>query len=136
MNRLVLMFLALGLAAAGQTRPVTSKSDAAHQRTATPGRPAASDAGIEKAIRAKFAASKINADKFTVHVPGGVATLEGHSDVVQHKGTATRLAKNAGAIKVVNKIQLSQAAKDKASQNLQKGLRRAQIKRGDARSAN
>lgn len=136
MNRLVLVFLALGLGAAGQTRPVMAKSDVTHQRPATAGRPAASDAAIEKAIRAKFAASKINSDKFTVHVQGGVATLEGHSDVVQRKGTATRLAKNAGAIKVVNNIQLSQAAKDKASQNLQKGLRRAQIKRGDTRSAN
>src|SRR5689334_22987384 len=63
-------------------------------RTAT--RPALSDAQIEAAIRAKFAKSKINADHFQVHVQGGVATLEGRTDVIQHKGTATRMAKTGG----------------------------------------
>jgi hypothetical protein len=136
MKRLVLALMMFCLTAAGQTRPATAKSAAPHQRTAISARPATSDAEIEKTIRAKFAVSKISADKFTVKVQGGVATIEGRSDVVQHKGTATRLAKTGGAIKVVNKIQLSQAAKDKASQNLEKGRRRAQVKRGDARSSN
>lgn len=136
MRRLVLTFTILCLAAAGQTRSATARSAAPHQRVATAGRPAASDAEIEKTIRAKFAKSKISADKFTVKVQGGVATIEGRSDVVQHKGTATRLAKTGGASKVVNKIQLSQAARDKANQNLEKGRRRAQVKRGHARSSN
>jgi hypothetical protein len=136
MRRLVLTLTILCLAAAGQTRSATARSGAPHQRAAIAGRPAASDAEIERTIRAKFAKSKISADKFTVKVQGGVATIEGRSDVVQHKGTATRLAKTGGASKVVNKIQLSQAAKDKANQNLEKGRRRAQVKRGDARSSN
>ena len=136
MRILVLTFMIFCLGAAGQTRAATAKSAVPHQRAATTGGPAASDAAVEKTIRAKFAASKISADKFTVKVQGGVATIEGRSDVVQHKGTATRLAKTGGAIKVVNKIQLSQAAKDKATQNLEKGRRRAQVKRGDARSSN
>ena len=89
----------------------------------------ASDADIEKAIRAKFAKSKIGTEKYSVHVQGGVATITGHTDVVQHKGTATRLAKTGGALAVVNNVQISQAAKDKAMQNLEKGRRRAQIKR-------
>lgn len=93
--------------------------------------PRLSDSDLEKAIRARFAASKINADKFTAHVQSGVATLEGHTDVVQHKGTATRLAKSAGALAVVNHIEISQAAKDKAQANLDSGRRRAQIKRSD-----
>ena len=135
MNILILILVALSLTAVAQTRPAVAKSDATHQRPAPTMRPAASDADIEKTIRAKFAKSKISADKFTVHVQGGVATIEGHSDVVQHKGTATRLAHTGGAVKVVNKIQLSQAAKDKANQNLDKGRRRAQVKRGDARSS-
>jgi hypothetical protein len=136
MRRIALTFVIFCLAAAGQTRTAAVKSTAPHQRVSTAARPAATDAEIERTIRAKFAKSKISADKFTVKVQGGVATIEGRSDVVQHKGTATRMAKTGGAVAVVNKIQLSQAAKDKASKNLEKGRRRAQVKRGDARSSN
>jgi hypothetical protein len=121
---------------AGQTRPAPP-----HQREAAPkpapqqaARPAPSDARLEAAIRAKFAKSKINADKFQVHVQGGVATIEGRTDVTQHKGVATRLAKTGGALAVNNHIQVSDAAKEKAAANLEKGRRRAQIKRGNARS--
>jgi len=85
-------------------------------------------------IRAKFAKSKINADKFTVHVQGGVATIEGKTDVIQHKGSATRMARTGGALAVNNHIQISDAARQKAAGNLEKGRRRAQIKRGDVRS--
>lgn len=125
---------------ASDTRPV-----AAHQReapskaapakaAAKPARPAISDAQMEAAIRAKFAKSKINAEKFQVHVQGGVATIEGRTDVVQHKGTATRMARTAGAVAVSNHVQVSDAAKRKSAANLEEGRRRAQVKRGDARS--
>src|SRR5437867_1126663 len=80
--------------------------------------PKLSDAQIEAAIRAKFAASKISTNHFQVHVQGGIATLEGRTDVVQHKGTATRLAKTGGAVAVNNRIQVSEAAKKKAAANL------------------
>ncbi len=96
--------------------------------------PKQSDAAIEAAIRARFAKSKINEDKFQVRVQGGVATLDGRTDVIQHKGVATRLAKTGGAAAVNNHIQISEAARQKASANLAKGRRRAQIKRGEARS--
>ena len=110
--------------------------------TATPARtpakrsaaPAKSDAEIEKDIRARLAKSKISQDKFQVHVQGGVATFEGNTDVIQHKGVATRLAKSAGAVAVNNKIKISDAAREKAAKNLETGRRRAQIKRSDARS--
>jgi hypothetical protein len=92
------------------------------------------DAAVEAAIRAKFAKSKIGADKFTVRVQGGVATLEGQTDIAQHKGVATRLARTGGAVAVDNRIRISEAARAKAAANLEKGRRRAQIKRGDARS--
>jgi hypothetical protein len=95
-----------------------------------------SDAAIERAIRARFAASRIAGNKFTVRVQGGVATIEGKTDIVQHKGTATRLAKSAGAAKVVNLVEVGQVAKDKASENLAKGRRRAQVKRGDVPGRN
>jgi hypothetical protein len=108
-----------------------------HQRSTAaeaPGGRRLSDAQIEAAIHAKMAKSKIGADKFRFHVQGGVATIEGRTDVIQHKGAATRMAKTAGAIAVVNHIQISDAARQRAEANLAKGRRRAQIKRGDARS--
>ena len=107
------------------------KAPPPHERTGK-AQPAASDAQVEKAIRARFGSSKIATNKFQVHVQGGVATLEGQTDVIQHKGTATRLARLAGASQVVNKIQVSQAARDRATANLAKGRRRAQVKRGEA----
>ncbi len=96
--------------------------------------PVRTDADIEKDIRNRFSKSKIGAEKYQVHVQGGVATIEGKTDVIQHKGVATRLARLGGATSVKNEIQISEAAKQKAAQNLASGRRRAQIKRGDARS--
>jgi len=54
--------------------------------------------------------------------------------VVQHKGAATRMAKTAGAKRVVNSIKVSDAGKETASANLEQGRRRAQVKRGEVRS--
>lgn len=107
----------------------------AHQRpAASKSAPKLTDAQLEAAIRAKLAKSKIHSDGFQVHVQGGVANLQGRTDVVQHKGVATRLAKNAGATGVNNQIQVSEAARRKAAGNLEQGRRRAQVKRGEPRS--
>jgi osmotically-inducible protein OsmY len=92
------------------------------------------DAQLEAEIHARLARSKIGADKFQVHVQGGVATFDGKTDVLQHKGAATRMAKSAGAVAVRNRVQISDAARQRASANLEKGRRRAQISRGEARS--
>ena len=78
---------------------------------------AQSDATLEQTIKARFAKSKISADHFTVHVQGGVAIIEGKTDVIQHKGTATRIVHSCGA-QVVNKIQITEAARQKAATNL------------------
>jgi osmotically-inducible protein OsmY len=127
----VALLAAAASTGAAQTRaavkpPVVAKST---------GKPRSSDAQIEAAIRAKLAKSpKLGPEKLQVHVQGGIATLEGKTDVVQHKGTATRMAKSAGALAVNNHIQISDAAKEKAAANLEKGRRRAQVKRGDQRS--
>lgn len=91
------------------------------------------DAELEKTIREKFAKSKISVDKFEVRVQGGVARIDGRTNVLQHKGTATRLAKNAGAKQVINNVAVSEEARAKAAGNLEQGRRRAQVKRGDAR---
>jgi hypothetical protein len=126
----------LAHSAAGQT--------SAHQRPASPppgaqaksaaAKPRLSDSQLEAAIRAKFANSK-SANQFRVHVQGGVATIEGKTDVVQHKGAATRMAKVAGAVAVQNKVEVSEAAKKKAADNLEEGRRRVQVKRSESRTA-
>jgi osmotically-inducible protein OsmY len=123
---LVLAVAAASATAASKPAPSAGPQPAARGRQA-----AMPDAEIEKAIRARFAASKISRHQFQVHVQGGVATLEGQTDVLQHKGTATRLAKSAGAGRVVNRIAVSQAAREKAAGNLSKGRRRTQIKRSE-----
>ena len=114
------------------TRPRPATGSTAKRVTV---QPKLSDAQLEAVIRAKFAKSKINADKFTVRVQGGVATVDGKTDVMQHKGTATRMCKTAGAVAVNNRVKISDAAKQKAAGNLEEGRRRVQVKRGDARSA-
>src|ERR1700692_2618816 len=125
------------LAAAGysQTAPAAKPASTTAKKT-TGGHSASDDTQVEKAIRARFAASKISKNKFEVHVQGGVATISGKTDVLQHKGTATRLAKSAGAKQVVNKVEVSDAAKDKAAANLSSGGRRAQVKRSEVPDRN
>jgi len=78
------------------------------------------DAQIERNIRAKFTKSKINVEHFTVSVQNGVAFIDGKTNVIQHKGVATRLAKTGGAIAVQNRIQISEEAKAKAAAKLAK----------------
>jgi len=131
---LLCLFLGVGFSAINPVVPVRKltapAARAARARAATaPKQAALPDGQLEKAIRARFSKSKISTHHFQVHVQGGVATLEGQTDVLQHKGTATRLAKSAGAVKVVNHIAVSQAARDKAAKNLASGRRRAQVKR-------
>lgn len=81
-------------------------------------RAAVPDAEIEASIRARLAKSKISADGFQVRVRNGVATLTGKTEVMQHKGVATRLAKAGGAARVENRIEIPESARAKASANL------------------
>ena len=113
---------------AAQTKAPPSKPVAGQGTTAQ------QDKEMEAVIRAKLDKSKIGKDGFTVRVQGGVAFWEGSTGVVQHKGAATRMARTAGARRVVNNIKISDAAKTAASANLEQGRRRAQVKRGEARS--
>ncbi|MBV8866858.1 MAG: BON domain-containing protein [Acidobacteriaceae bacterium] len=78
------------------------------------------DAQIDATIRAKLAKSKIGKDGFHFHVQHGVVTWEGSTNVIQHKGSATRMARTAGATQVINNIQISANAKAKATANLKK----------------
>jgi BON domain len=122
MMRYLSLFLLLLMA------PLAPAAPAAPSRTVVA--PARSDAEIERAIKARFARSKVSRNNFQVHVQGGIATLEGMTDVVQHKGAATRMAKTAGARAVVNHIKVSEAARQKAAGQLAKA-RRATVRAGE-----
>src|SRR5579859_3381410 len=111
-NLMVAALCVAAAAGAADQRPVPSHERPAAAKASAPHTQAAlTDAQLEAAIRARLARSKIDADHFKVHVQGGVATLEGHTDVLQHKGVATRLAKAAGAVAVTNRITISDAAR-------------------------
>src|SRR5690348_1319861 len=90
---------------ASAPKPASAKSKPAPKLT---------DQQLEAIIKEKFANSK-SASKFKVHVQGGVATIEGKTDVIQHKGAATRMARVAGATAVNNKVEVSEAARAKAA---------------------
>lgn len=103
---------------------VTVPAVASSGRTATSVQRAAapSDAQIEATIRTKLAKSKIGRDGFRFHVQRGVVTWEGSTDVMQHKGSATRMARAAGAVQVINNIQVSASGKAKGTKSLKKAV--------------
>lgn len=118
------LVIAVACAGLSQAASVATTGAGASKQAAkaTPPR-GLSDAQIERNIRARLAKSKMAAtEHFTVTVQNGVATLEGKSNVIQHKGVATRLAKLGGAVAVKNHIQISEEAKAKALARLQKNL--------------
>jgi osmotically-inducible protein OsmY len=104
MQRFFLFLLAALWLAAGLAVPAdaASTSRTTTTRAATP-----TDAQIEATIRTKLAKSKIGKDGFKFHVQRGVVTWEGTTNVMQHKGSATRMARAAGAVQVVNNIHVN-----------------------------
>lgn len=130
---MIRVFMTLCLSAAVFAQ--SAKTAAPKKPSTTQGTTAQQDKQIEAAIRARLEKSKIGKDGFTVHVQGGVATWEGSTNVLQHKGAATRMAKSAGAKAVINNIKVSDPAKQDAAQNLDSGRRRAQVKRGEPRTS-
>lgn len=106
----------------------------AHKRPAPVNRTAdgtaPGDSVLEARIREKLSRSKLGADPIRVTVHGGVAVFEGETAVIQRKGAATRIARSAGAVRVDNRIRLSEEARRQAAANLAKGRRRAQVVRG------
>lgn len=79
---------------------------------------ATGDQALRDAILKRFAASRIGARNFQVAVSNGIVTLTGNTDIAQHKGTATRLAKSAGAKEVLNEIEISDAGKQRMRRSL------------------
>jgi hypothetical protein len=131
--RIFILATVLALTAFGQSAKLATNTTVKKPPPAQ-GTSANEDKAIEAAIRVKLDKSKIGKDGFKVHVQGGVATWEGSTGVLQHKGAATRMAKSAGAKAVVNNIKVSDEAKEKAAGNLDQGRRRAQVKRSEPRT--
>jgi osmotically-inducible protein OsmY len=112
------LVMAVAFAGLSQAAPA-GNSGVSVTKPAPPQQRLLPDVQIERNIRAKLAKSKMNAtEHFTVTVHNGVAVLEGKTNVIQHKGVATRLAKGGGATAVQNNIQVSDAAKAKAAAGL------------------
>jgi BON domain len=116
MRRLLRVLIAPVLAAmlALPAMPTTTHTAATASKS-TP-----SDSQIDATIRAKLAKSKIGKEGFKFRVQRGVVTWEGSTAVMQHKGSATRMARTAGALQVVNNIQISDGARAKTGANLKK----------------
>lgn len=119
MHRFLTLILVLPLVVgmAAQAKTITQARAATAQHA-----PAVSDSQIEATIKTKLAKSKIGKDGFRFKVSRGIVTWEGNTNVIQHKGSATRMAKAAGAVQVVNNIQISASAKAKAAANLKKAV--------------
>ncbi len=62
------------------------------------------DALIASRLRAKMARSKLKADGLQYRVEGGTVEWSGTVKIPQRKGAATRMAKSAGAKRVLNRI--------------------------------
>ncbi len=118
MKRFLVLFLAIpcfvGMLA-GPAQANTSNRATNNARITAP-----TDSQIDATIRTKLAKSKIGKDGFRFKVARGVVTWEGSTNVVQHKGSATRMAKAAGATQVINNIQVSASGKAKAAAGLKK----------------
>ncbi len=143
MNPLILAFFFLVASLGAQTPTAQTKAPPKPAPSANPQNSAQQDKDIENAIRTKLARSKIGKDGFTIRVQGGVAYWEGTTGVAQHKGSATRMARTAGATRVVNNIAVNGSAmnnaktsgesKPAAAGNPAQGPRRVEVKQAEPR---
>lgn len=132
--RFILSALVLFAATAGLSQAVPAAKPVIKKSSAAKAAPL-SDQALESAIRQKFEKSKIAVNGFQIKVHGGTAVISGRTAVLQHKGTATRLARTAGARAVDNRVEVDKAARDKAAAALKKGIRTARVKRTEGRSS-
>ena len=132
--RLFLSALVLFAAVAGLGQDVRAAKPVVKKSSPAKGAPL-SDQALETAIRHRFEKSKIAVNGFQVKVHSGTAVITGRTAVLQHKGTATRLARTSGARAVDNRVEVDKAARDKAGAALKKGIRTARVKRTQERSS-
>ena len=117
MRKAVTLFVAAMLLAAGS---VPAQAQSAQAKPQSKAAPKWKDAELKKAVEERLARSAIAVDHFKVEVSDGVVILTGKTDIIQHKGVATRLARAVGAREVRNEIEVSEAARQKAAARLAK----------------
>jgi osmotically-inducible protein OsmY len=115
-------FMAVCMLAAGLALPIPLAA-ATHATSKAHWKSPGTDAQIAATLHAKLAKAKIGKDGFRFRVHEGVVTWEGITHVAQHKGAATRMAKSAGARKVVNNILVSSGKETHGGS----GLKRAKV---------
>ncbi len=71
----------------------------------------AEDARITNKIKTKLSLSKLRSDSLQYKVHDGIVEWSGTVHIPQRKGVATRMAKSAGASRVVNRIVVQSSAK-------------------------
>lgn len=128
MKLLVKLTAALGLS-------VLSLCSAAPAPAKKPPAVTKSDAAIEQELKSRLSRSKLAASKFGFRVQSGVVTWTGKTDIIQHKGAATRMAKAAGARQVVNQIEISETARRKAADRLMRSRKTGQPKKAQVTRA-
>ena len=77
-----------------------------------------SDAEIARKFREKLSKSKLKSEGIQIKVEKGTATITGRTDILQHKGTATRMAKSSGATQIHNEMVVGEAARKAAGERL------------------
>lgn len=115
--RTILLSLLLTLASPPES--VTAQAPPPKPSAPAPAANPAADEALQAKIQEKFAKAKAGGGKFQVRVRNGTAYLSGRADIPQHKGAATRMAKAAGAKRVVNNITVSEAGKQKAQRDFE-----------------
>ncbi len=69
------------------------------------------DTAIANKLKAKLSHSKLHSDPLQYKVHDGIVEWSGTVRIPQRKGTATRMAKSAGAKRVINRIVVQSATR-------------------------
>jgi hypothetical protein len=86
--------------------PAVPAASSSNKSVSAEPRAPVSDAQLEATLKTKLNKSKIGKDGFHFKVQRGVVTWEGTTNIGQHKGAATRMARSSGAAQVINNIKV------------------------------
>ncbi len=111
MPKILLLLLLPLLSLTAVVTPISAATSSTKAAVA-PSRGLVSDEQLEATIKTKLSKSKIGKDGFHFKVQRGVVTWEGTTNIGQHKGAATRMARSSGAAQVINNIKVLNAGKD------------------------
>ena len=106
----ILVWLLLPLLAIAVIAPLPAATTSTAKAASAQPALTVTDVQLDAKIRAKLAKSKIGKDGFRFHVQHGIVTWEGTTNIGQHKGAATRMARSSGAVQVINNIKVAGTA--------------------------